>query len=149
MCFTSGSACYSGSYWILSEVQMFIFWTETGNSGIYICQVYFHSHMKGLMSVTFRPAVATLICCAPHGFGSVVLPIPISAVHQSSYALDSHIISTSEGWPSAYTVYVCINKQTQIVRFLQFLFYIKKTLYPQLTLMPLKQCRGHGVTFAD
>lgn len=65
-----------------------------------------------LLLVISRAAVAPLLSCTPHGFGTVAVPIPISAEHQSLHAPDSHIISTSEGWPTAH-VCVCVYKKNK------------------------------------
>lgn len=80
-----------------------------------------------LRLVICRAAVAPLLSCTPHGFGTVAVPIPISAEHQSLHAPDSHIISTSESWPTAHvSAYVCKKEQTWAIRFHEYHFYVEK-----------------------
>lgn len=106
---------------------------------------WFPSHAptgNRLLSVISRAAVAPLLSCTPHGFGTVAVPIPISAEHQSLHAPDSHIISTSESWPTAHvSVYVCRKEQTWAIRFHEYHFYVEKAwkkVRPEL-------CRGEAL----
>lgn len=73
-----------------------------------------------------RPAAAPLLCWAPHGFGTVAVPMPVSTEHQSLHAPDSHITPTSESQPT-----VCTSMRIKLTnwgnyRFHEYNFYKKR-----------------------